>query len=351
MINIKGIDKAELLVELYDHSHQQGMGMLQPKKTLTIEDARKLLEQTTSFDYLYGKVMKIDLSSDEQFEERLYDRDNGYGMAQSVVDEIRKKMQEAPVDYIEKNEFLEPIQKNDYVSDKPINNIIDTEPSKNIKEENEVPMSNIDTTPKTRTIDLNSTYIGIYDTKEGYRIGLFEKSIRSKSEKTIYINDSMEAQYYEDLLSSDGQVALNLDGTGRDKKCNYTPFTGDPLEVEKWNGVRDSLDFWEVERYGFPPVTGIVDKHINLVQFTSVYPELQGNVSIDKIIICLADFCEKFNFKPQVKAQLAASIKASTNYMYECAQKGESIPTFVNVPTNELDVSNIPADINTIKHM
>ena len=37
MINIKGIDKARLLVELYNHSHQQGLGMLQPAKELTIE--------------------------------------------------------------------------------------------------------------------------------------------------------------------------------------------------------------------------------------------------------------------------------------------------------------------------
>lgn len=94
MINIKGLDKAELLVELYNHSHQQGLGMLQPAKNLTVEDAKKLLEQTTSFDYLYGKVMKINLSNDEQFEERLYDRDNGQGAAQKVVDEMRKKLEQ-----------------------------------------------------------------------------------------------------------------------------------------------------------------------------------------------------------------------------------------------------------------
>ena len=28
MINIKGLDKAQLLVELYNHSHQQGLGMM-----------------------------------------------------------------------------------------------------------------------------------------------------------------------------------------------------------------------------------------------------------------------------------------------------------------------------------
>lgn len=89
-VNYKGIDKAELLVGLYNGSHQQGFGALQPMHNLTVEEARELLEQTSSFDYLYGKVMKINLSDNEEFEERLYDRDNGYGQAQMVVNGIRQ---------------------------------------------------------------------------------------------------------------------------------------------------------------------------------------------------------------------------------------------------------------------
>lgn len=94
MLNIKGLNKAELLVELYNHSHQQGMGMLQPNINLTIEDAKKLLERTTYFDYLYGRVMKVDLSNDEKFEEWLYDRDNGEGTAKSIVEDMRKRQED-----------------------------------------------------------------------------------------------------------------------------------------------------------------------------------------------------------------------------------------------------------------
>lgn len=350
MINIKGLDKAELLVELYNHSHQQGMGMLQPARSLTVEDARKLLEQTQSFDYLYGKVMKVNLSGDE-FEEWLYDRDNGQGMAQSVVDGIKKKMEEVSPDSIKKDEFLEPIQKNNYIEDVKINNLIDPEPIKNTIDETDIKVDNKIDKIQTRSIDLNSTYISIYETKDGYRIGLFEKSIKQKASKSIFWNGSIEAQYYEDLLSVDGQLAFALDETGRDKKCNYTPFRGDPENMDKWNGIRDALDFSEVEKYSLPPITGVADRHINLVQFTSVYPEMQGNVSIDKIIGCLADFCKKFNLQPDIEKQLGASLKASTNYLYECLQRGEFVPTFVNVPTNEIDMSNVPDDINTIKHM
>lgn len=90
MINIKGLNKAEVLKELYNNSKVQGLGFLQATGTdMTIEEAEELLQQQTYFDYLYGKVMKIDLSSDEEFEERLYDRDNGAGSAKKIIDKLR----------------------------------------------------------------------------------------------------------------------------------------------------------------------------------------------------------------------------------------------------------------------
>lgn len=58
-----------------------------------------MLLETTGypyFDYLYGRVMKVDLSSDESFEERLYDRDNGTGAAQRVIDRLRNGTARAP---------------------------------------------------------------------------------------------------------------------------------------------------------------------------------------------------------------------------------------------------------------
>ena len=111
MINIYGIDKAELLVELYNHSHQQGMGMLQPARSLTVEDARKLLEQTQRFDYINGKVMKVDLSGNN-FDEFLYDRDNGEGAAKEVIDKIKREMDEKSAKFW-LNYYVETYEKND----------------------------------------------------------------------------------------------------------------------------------------------------------------------------------------------------------------------------------------------
>lgn len=88
MIDIKGKDKAKVLKALYDNSHLQGLGFLQAVDNFTEEDARELLKVQSNFDYLHGRVMKISLSSDDGFEEWLYDRDNGTGAAQRAIDNI-----------------------------------------------------------------------------------------------------------------------------------------------------------------------------------------------------------------------------------------------------------------------
>lgn len=130
MINIKGLDKAEVLLALWEGSHAQGMsflGMLNGR--LTIEKARDMIRQQQEnafeysgeapehtsenheeynakfnawleknpdvqlyFDYVAGHVIKCDISGDE-FDERLYDRDCGEGRAAKVIEALRRKPQ------------------------------------------------------------------------------------------------------------------------------------------------------------------------------------------------------------------------------------------------------------------
>lgn len=92
MISIKGLNKAEVLKALYDGSHVQGLGFLQavPAGTVTVKHCEELLKKDTYFDYLYGRILKVDLSKDE-FWEGLYDRDCGYSAAQIAIDSITKK--------------------------------------------------------------------------------------------------------------------------------------------------------------------------------------------------------------------------------------------------------------------
>lgn len=90
-INISGLDKAEVLAALFNASRQQGMGLLDTSgaSSMTVEDARKYTsgEDEQYYDYLRGRVMKVDLSRDE-LRTGLYDRDNGYGAAARALAQL-----------------------------------------------------------------------------------------------------------------------------------------------------------------------------------------------------------------------------------------------------------------------
>lgn len=89
MVDIRGLNKAEVLAALYNNSKPQGFGFLHDPKPMSVKEAKKILKQQTDFDYLKGRVLKVNLSSDDEFEEWLYDRDNGYGAAQKAIDALR----------------------------------------------------------------------------------------------------------------------------------------------------------------------------------------------------------------------------------------------------------------------
>lgn len=90
MVNISGISKGKVLAALYNASHPLGMGFLHYDPIpMTEGEADELLKCCTYFDYLKGRVMKVDLSNDSEFDERLCDRDNGIGAAQRVIDRLR----------------------------------------------------------------------------------------------------------------------------------------------------------------------------------------------------------------------------------------------------------------------
>lgn len=87
-INISGLDKAEVLATLFNASKQQGLGFLDSSNLspMTVEDARQYTsrEGDQYYDYLRGRVMKVDLSGD-QLRTGLYDRDNGHGAAAKAL--------------------------------------------------------------------------------------------------------------------------------------------------------------------------------------------------------------------------------------------------------------------------
>ena len=92
MVSIEGLDKAEVHLALYNASYIQGMmGFLAAVDNYGIEDARKDIEEHGDdlyFDYLHGKVMKVDINGDE-FDPRLFDRNNGEGAAEKAIEKLR----------------------------------------------------------------------------------------------------------------------------------------------------------------------------------------------------------------------------------------------------------------------
>lgn len=91
-VNIEGLDKAEVLAALFNASKQQGMGFMHTNglAQMSTEDARELLKQSTYFDYLRGRVMKIEI--EDNINPRNYDRDNGEGAVEQVIEALRVKV-------------------------------------------------------------------------------------------------------------------------------------------------------------------------------------------------------------------------------------------------------------------
>ncbi len=88
-ISIVDLDKAEVLAALFNGARAQGAGFIHYSNVpMTALEARSLIEKNTRFDYVQGRVLKVNLSGDS-FDPWLYDRDNGMGAAKLVIDLLR----------------------------------------------------------------------------------------------------------------------------------------------------------------------------------------------------------------------------------------------------------------------
>lgn len=101
MIDIKGLDKVDVLDALYRRAAPQGLGFIaaavegpgMTRKHLAraIDEKRSLnypREGSIYFDYFAGRPLKVDIGGDE-FDPWLFDRDAGEGAAAEVIDDLR----------------------------------------------------------------------------------------------------------------------------------------------------------------------------------------------------------------------------------------------------------------------
>ena len=91
-VSILGLNKAMVLMALYNGSRMQGMSFLGGDGgNMNLEQAENHLRESVtnkmSFDYLNGKVMKISLISDV-VDLWLYDRDNGAGAGLRAINSV-----------------------------------------------------------------------------------------------------------------------------------------------------------------------------------------------------------------------------------------------------------------------
>ena len=85
IINIADMSKPAVLAALYNSAKAQGVGFLHfTQEDMPIDEAADLLTSTHYFDYVKGRVMKVDLETDE-LSTALYDRDNGAGAARQAL--------------------------------------------------------------------------------------------------------------------------------------------------------------------------------------------------------------------------------------------------------------------------
>lgn len=88
-MDIEGLEKADILARLYNASKpfEAGYPGYRPGD-MTIEEARVLLEAGTRFEYLHGRILKIDLGRND-LRTLEYDRANGVGSAAAALEGVR----------------------------------------------------------------------------------------------------------------------------------------------------------------------------------------------------------------------------------------------------------------------
>lgn len=94
-MDISKLNKAEVLRSLYNNAKLQGMGLLfATMEDMTIEQAEKMLEKSNDkyFDYIQGRVLKVRIK--DELDTRLYNRDNGDGAAEGVINKLLSEINE-----------------------------------------------------------------------------------------------------------------------------------------------------------------------------------------------------------------------------------------------------------------
>jgi len=88
-MNISKLNKSKVLAALFNRAKPLGLGFIhyQPAHIMDEKEAEQMLSAGTYFDYVEGRLMKVDLSGDE-LNTSLYNRDNGPMAAEQAIEQM-----------------------------------------------------------------------------------------------------------------------------------------------------------------------------------------------------------------------------------------------------------------------
>ena len=97
LINVKGLDHAEILAALFNNAQPKGIGVLvarlpsMPTEPMTRDEANEYIKASGSFfDYIQGRPIKVYIEGSMLCRADLYDRDNGgEGSAARIIAGLR----------------------------------------------------------------------------------------------------------------------------------------------------------------------------------------------------------------------------------------------------------------------
>jgi len=89
-MNISHLPKPKVLAALFNAAKPLGLGIIHYKKEHVMgeEEASEMLESQAYFDYVEGRLMKVNLSVDE-LDTSNYNRDNGANSAEDAINSIK----------------------------------------------------------------------------------------------------------------------------------------------------------------------------------------------------------------------------------------------------------------------
>lgn len=87
-VNIEGINKVTLVQALYAGAKCQGMGQFAFVAGPLPQKEAEVCAEAMHLDYVKGRIMKCSVASDTM-RTALYNRDNGEGAAERIIDTVR----------------------------------------------------------------------------------------------------------------------------------------------------------------------------------------------------------------------------------------------------------------------